>query len=165
MKNTPHQQDDKTTDSIRILLEALEKNKGNAIVLNEAGLSALQHLVSAIPSPTLQQQPPISEILTRIYALINKVKVWLAISDTGAAFKTINEMTEYILSIDVNGVIDPTSSPSALSTSTMSCKTALMTLLDQVDYTSGACRVNEMVGAVLPAAIIALAKQAIENEK
>ncbi len=36
----------------------------------------------------------------------------------------------------------------------MDCKTALLTLLDQVDYTSGACRVNEMVGAVLPKEVI-----------
>jgi hypothetical protein len=37
----------------------------------------------------------------------------------------------------------------------------LRTVLDQVDYTSGACRVNEMVGAVLPKEVIALSKAAL----
>jgi len=38
---------------------------------------------------------------------------------------------------------------------------ALDTVLDAVDYTSGACRVNEMVGAVLPIELIARAKAAL----
>jgi hypothetical protein len=33
--------------------------------------------------------------------------------------------------------------------------------MDQVDYTSGACRVTEMVGAVLSKDVIELAKEAI----
>ncbi|HXA23735.1 MAG TPA: hypothetical protein VNW90_15700 [Acetobacteraceae bacterium] len=33
-------------------------------------------------------------------------------------------------------------------------RTSLLTLLDQVDYTTGACRPNEMVGAVLPKEVI-----------
>lgn len=43
----------------------------------------------------------------------------------------------------------------------MDCRTALLTVLDQVDYTNGACRVNEMVGAVLPKEVIALARKAV----
>ncbi len=46
----------------------------------------------------------------------------------------------------------------------MDCKTALLTLLDQVDYTSGACRVTEMVGAVLSKEVIVLAREAIQHE-
>lgn len=41
-------------------------------------------------------------------------------------------------------------------------RTALRTLLDSVDYTNGACRLNEMVGAVLPRELIEQAKGAIE---
>jgi len=47
----------------------------------------------------------------------------------------------------------------------MDCRTALLTVLDQVDYTNGACRVTEMVGAVLPKEVIALARTAIGEEK
>ena len=46
----------------------------------------------------------------------------------------------------------------------MDCKTALQIILDHVDYTTGACQVNEMIGAVLPKEIIILAKQAITPE-
>ncbi len=46
----------------------------------------------------------------------------------------------------------------------MDCRTALLTVLDQVDYTNGACRMNEMVGAVLPKEVIALARKAIADE-
>ena len=46
----------------------------------------------------------------------------------------------------------------------MDCRTALLTVLDQVDYTNGACGVTEMVGAVLPKEIIALARKAIADE-
>lgn len=46
----------------------------------------------------------------------------------------------------------------------MDCKTALQTILDHVDYTTGACQVNEMIGAVLPKEIILLAKQTIADE-
>lgn len=36
---------------------------------------------------------------------------------------------------------------------------ALGVLLDQVDYTAGACRLNEMVGAVLSKEVIELCRQ------
>ncbi len=45
----------------------------------------------------------------------------------------------------------------------MDIKSALITVLDQVDYTSRACRPNEMVGAVLPIQVIQLARQAIQD--
>jgi len=45
----------------------------------------------------------------------------------------------------------------------MDCKTALLTLLDQVDYTTGACDATEMVGAVLPKEVIALARSAAQQ--
>jgi hypothetical protein len=41
----------------------------------------------------------------------------------------------------------------------------LMNILDQVDYTHGACRVNEMVGAVLPKNIIEAAHEALKITK
>jgi len=47
----------------------------------------------------------------------------------------------------------------------MSCKEALRVLLGQVDYTAGACRLVEMVGAVLPKEVIVLARAAIEAEE
>jgi hypothetical protein len=45
----------------------------------------------------------------------------------------------------------------------MDCRTALLTLLDQVDYTAGNCRPNEMVGGVLPKEIIAMCRKAAEQ--
>jgi hypothetical protein len=39
-----------------------------------------------------------------------------------------------------------------------SLKSVIRTILDAVDYTSDACRPNEMVGAVLPREIIELAR-------
>jgi len=47
----------------------------------------------------------------------------------------------------------------------MDIRTALLTILDQVDYTAGNCRVNEMVGAVLPVEVIKLAREALEETK
>ncbi len=38
---------------------------------------------------------------------------------------------------------------------------ALQVLLDQVDYTASNCRVNEMVGAVLPKEVIKQGRDAI----
>lgn len=46
----------------------------------------------------------------------------------------------------------------------MTCKEALQAILDAVDYTSGACSVTEMVGAVLPRELVILARQAIKDE-
>ena len=43
----------------------------------------------------------------------------------------------------------------------MDVAAALRTLLDQVDYTDGACRPNEQVGAVLPAPVIKLCRDAL----
>ena len=39
---------------------------------------------------------------------------------------------------------------------------ALQLLLDQVDYTAGACSVTEMVGAVLPLEVIQRCKAALK---
>lgn len=41
-------------------------------------------------------------------------------------------------------------------------RTAILLLLDHVDYTGGSCAVNEMVGATLPVLIIDKAKTALE---
>lgn len=46
----------------------------------------------------------------------------------------------------------------------MNCREALMTVLDQVDYTSGACALTEMVGAVLPKEVIKEARLAIAKD-
>lgn len=43
----------------------------------------------------------------------------------------------------------------------MTVREALLTVLDAVDYTSEACRPNEMVGAVLPEEVIKLARDAL----
>ena len=43
------------------------------------------------------------------------------------------------------------------------CATMAQVLLDHVDYMNGACRVNEMVGAVLPALIIEKTKEALKE--
>ena len=44
-------------------------------------------------------------------------------------------------------------------------RTALSTVLDQVDYDHGMCGPTEMVAAVLPVEVIALARAAIAQEK
>lgn len=46
-------------------------------------------------------------------------------------------------------------------TSIEKLRSALRLILDQVDYTNHACRVNEMVGAVLPENVIKQARQAL----
>jgi hypothetical protein len=45
----------------------------------------------------------------------------------------------------------------------MNCRTALLTILDSVDYMAGYCRPNEMVGAVLPKEMIMMARKAIAD--
>jgi hypothetical protein len=45
----------------------------------------------------------------------------------------------------------------------MDCRTALLTLLDSMDYTVGNCRPNEMVGAVVPAEMIRMCRQAAQH--
>lgn len=50
-------------------------------------------------------------------------------------------------------------------TKPLDCYTALLTILDQVDYTEGACTPTEMVGACLPLEVIKLAREAIAEEK
>ena len=42
-------------------------------------------------------------------------------------------------------------------------RAALGILLDSVDYERGACRVNELVGAVLPADVLSLARTALNR--
>lgn len=42
-------------------------------------------------------------------------------------------------------------------------RSALLVVLDCVDYTSGNCSINEMVGAVLPKECIASARQAVRQ--
>lgn len=41
-------------------------------------------------------------------------------------------------------------------------RAALLALLDAVDYTTGACSMTELVGAVLPAVLIANARKALK---
>ena len=40
---------------------------------------------------------------------------------------------------------------------------ALLTVLDQVDYTAGACNLTDMVGACLPLEVIGLARAALKE--
>lgn len=40
-------------------------------------------------------------------------------------------------------------------------RAVLLAILDAVDYTDGACRVNDMVGAVLPKVLIERAREAL----
>jgi len=47
--------------------------------------------------------------------------------------------------------------------SILDCRTALLTLLDQIDYTAGNCRPNEMIGAILPANVLALCREAAQQ--
>lgn len=59
--------------------------------------------------------------------------------------------------------VDLQSDPSpANENQSMDCRTALLTLLDQVDYTAGNCRPNEMVGAVLDKRVIALCRESAQ---
>lgn len=41
-------------------------------------------------------------------------------------------------------------------------ETVLRLILDSVDYTTGACRLNEMVGACLPSELLRMARAALE---
>jgi hypothetical protein len=47
----------------------------------------------------------------------------------------------------------------------MTCRDALLLVLDQVDYTAGACSLTEMVGAVLPKEVIQKAREALHVEQ
>lgn len=49
-------------------------------------------------------------------------------------------------------------------TATLSTSEALRLILDQVDYTAGACNLTELVGAVLPEDVIATCRQALAAE-
>ena len=44
-------------------------------------------------------------------------------------------------------------------------RAALQTVLDQVDYTAGACDCTEMVGAVLPKEVLEIAHQVLRETK
>lgn len=46
----------------------------------------------------------------------------------------------------------------------LTCKEALLLVLDQVDYTKGACSLTNMVGAALPVEVIDKAREAIATE-
>lgn len=46
----------------------------------------------------------------------------------------------------------------------LTCKEALQLLLDQVDFTKGACSPTNMVGAVLPKDVIERCHEAIDSE-
>lgn len=65
---------------------------------------------------------------------------------------------------DLHPTPSPTVGQADSSNVRLNSETALRLILDSVDYTSGACRVNEMVGAVLPTEIIIIARKALENE-
>lgn len=56
-------------------------------------------------------------------------------------------------------------SGSFVSPRPLTCKAALQALLDAMDYTSGACSLTEMVGAVVDKILIDNAREAIANEK
>lgn len=43
-------------------------------------------------------------------------------------------------------------------------RSGIRLLLDNIDYTAGACRVNEAVGAVLPESILRIVKHYAEKE-
>ena len=44
-------------------------------------------------------------------------------------------------------------------------RAALLLLLDHVDYESGACRVNEMVGGVLPREVLLMVKSVLARTR
>lgn len=46
----------------------------------------------------------------------------------------------------------------------MNCRDALLLVLDQVDFTAGACSFAEMVGAVLPKEVIEKAQEALKAD-
>lgn len=47
---------------------------------------------------------------------------------------------------------------------TLTCKEALHTVLDQIDYTRGCCSLTCMVAAALPMEVIELAREAIKAD-
>ena len=44
----------------------------------------------------------------------------------------------------------------------MTCREALLLLLDQVDFTAGACSMTDMVGQCIPDGVIEKCREAIE---
>ena len=44
-------------------------------------------------------------------------------------------------------------------------RTALLLILDHVDYTVNMCRLSDMVGAVLPSEVIKIAREAIDDSR
>jgi hypothetical protein len=47
----------------------------------------------------------------------------------------------------------------------MMLRIALQVVLDQIDYTQGACTPTEMVGACLPREVLEMAHEVLENTK
>lgn len=47
----------------------------------------------------------------------------------------------------------------------MTCREALLLLLDQMDFTAGACSPTNMVAACVPTDVIEKCREAIANEK
>lgn len=47
----------------------------------------------------------------------------------------------------------------------LSCREALLLVLDQVDYTEGACSVAELVGGALSRQVLAVAREAVTSSK
>lgn len=40
------------------------------------------------------------EILTRVYAYVNRIKVYLAFKDIASIWQVVNELSEYLVSVD-----------------------------------------------------------------
>jgi hypothetical protein len=53
------------------------------------------------------QQSALVEVLTKVYGFTNRMKVSLSFKDIDATFKTLNELSEYLVSIDVTDTPPP----------------------------------------------------------
>lgn len=61
--------------------------------------------------------------------------------------------------------METTNSKTPYSLREQNLRNALLVVLDHVDYTASACTPTEMVGAVLPREVIALARKVLEGSK
>jgi len=86
--------------------------------------------------------------------LIPHADAWEAILQDADALREDNERLDNAFDWSAGKVAELRARVEAL-------RSALAVILDQVDYTSGACAVNEMVGAVLPKELIVRGRAAL----
>ncbi len=65
------------------------------------------------------------------------------------------------MSLETEGFFEP--EPPSQQERIDKLRTALLLVLDNIDYEAGNCRVNEMIGAVLPREVLRKAREAVKS--